>query len=111
MVLERLSAIYEDDRYLIVVLLPQFRITVDIDFTPYEVGLALGLGERLFDDVAEMTSTAGVHHNFVHKVIVSATQAKQKKCSFELSSSPERLELSREKRPSRQVCRNFDCHF
>ena len=57
-VLERLAAIYEDDGYLVVVLLPQLSVTVDVDLTPLEVGLLLGILESLFDDVAEMTSTA-----------------------------------------------------
>ena len=72
MVLERLSAIYEDDWNLIVVLLPQSSVTIDVDLTPYEVDLALGMLESLFDDVAEMTSTARVHYHFVHNVIVFA---------------------------------------
>jgi hypothetical protein len=62
-VLEGLSSIDEDDRNLVVKLAAEFCVGVDVDFVPGESAAAGELGEALFDDFAEMTSFAGIHHN------------------------------------------------
>jgi hypothetical protein len=70
-VLERLASIDENYGDLIVVPLQQLRIGIDVHFAPLEVGVALELGKSLLHDVTKMTFLARIHHNSVHKTIVS----------------------------------------
>ena len=74
-VLERLASINENYGDLIVVPLQQLRIGIDVHFAPLKVGIALELGKRLLHDVTKMTSLTRIHHNFVHKTIVSGRLA------------------------------------
>ena len=66
-VLERLATVDENYGHLVVVLLPQLRVKINVHFAPFEVGIALGLRQRLLDEVAEMTSLARIDHDVVHK--------------------------------------------
>ncbi len=70
-VLERLVPIDENYGDLIVVPLQQLRIGIDVHLAPSEVGIALELGKRLLHNVTKMTSLTRIHHNFMHKTIVS----------------------------------------
>ncbi len=70
-VLERLASIDEHHWDLIVVPLPQLRIGIDVHYAPLEIGVILDLSQRLLHDVTKMTSLSRIHHNFVHKTIVS----------------------------------------
>lgn len=71
-ILKRLASVDEDYGHLFVVLLPQFRIGIDVHFAPREAGFALHLHERFFYHVAKMTTLARIHHHIVHRRIVIA---------------------------------------
>ena len=73
-ILECLAAVNKDDGHLIVVLPPQLRVTIDVDLMPHKFSLTLGDLERLFDNVAEMTSGTRVDHHFVHGMILCAAR-------------------------------------
>jgi hypothetical protein len=76
-VFERLSPIDEDNGHLLVVLLLQLGISIDVNFSPLEVGLALHLQEGIFNNIAEMASFARIHYYVVHTVIVNAGVARK----------------------------------
>jgi len=70
-VFEGLAAVDEDDRNLLVVELAKVGVGVDVDYAPVEGCLGLQLREGVFDDVAEVTSGAGVDDHFMHEAIVA----------------------------------------
>jgi len=74
-ILERFTSIDEDYGNLVVVLLLQLGICIDVHLVPFEVGIALELRERLFHDLTKMASFTRIHHDFVHKVILSVSHA------------------------------------
>ena len=63
-IFERLAAIDEDDRNLIVVLPTQVWIGVNIHVAPVEAAALMEFYEALLDDFAEMASLAGIDDNF-----------------------------------------------
>ena len=71
--LECLPAINKNHRNLVGVSLLQFGVSVDVHLAPLEVGFALSSSERLFHDVAEMTSLPRIHYYIVHVTIVKVT--------------------------------------
>jgi hypothetical protein len=64
----------ENDWHLMVVCVPQLRIEVDVYLTPLKIGFVLDLSQRLFDDVAEMTSLARIDNDVVHTGILSSPE-------------------------------------
>lgn len=71
-IFECFAPINKDHGHFIRVLLPKFRIVVDVHFTPLKLGLALKLRERLLKCLAEMTSFTRIHHHIVHMEILVA---------------------------------------
>ena len=70
-VFEGLAAIDEDDGDLVVILPAQFRVGIDIDLAPVEVGLGLQVGEGFGDDFTEVASLAGIDDYLVHRAILN----------------------------------------
>ena len=70
-VLEGFATVDEDDGDFVVVDALQVGIGVDVDLAPLEIRLIPELAQGVFDDVAEMTSGAGINHNIVHAAIVN----------------------------------------
>jgi hypothetical protein len=64
MVLESSAAIDEDYRDLVGVEVPDFRVGIDVDFTPGKAAPLVELDEALLDDFAKMASLAGINHDF-----------------------------------------------
>src|ERR1039458_1110013 len=63
-VFKRFAAIDEDHGDLVGIEAADFRVRVYIDFAPGKAAMLLQLDDALFDDFAEMTSLAGVNHDF-----------------------------------------------
>src|ERR1700687_5415320 len=63
-VLKSLAAVDEDHGDFVVIEPPDLGIRVDVDFTPGEAALFVELVEALLDDLAEMTSLAGINDDF-----------------------------------------------
>jgi hypothetical protein len=63
-VLKSLAAIDKDHGDFVVIEAPAFGVGVYVDFTPGEAAPLVELDEALLDDFAEMTSLAGIHHDF-----------------------------------------------
>lgn len=63
-VLKGLAAIDEDYGHFIVIEASHFGVGVDVDFTPGETASLVELDDALFDNLAEMTSLAGVNNDF-----------------------------------------------
>ena len=62
-VLEGFAAVDEDDGDFVGELAAQLVVAVDVDVLPGEAAAAVQFGEGLFDDLAEVTSFAGVDHD------------------------------------------------
>jgi len=62
-VLEGLAPVDEDDGNLVIVEAAKLGIAVDIDLAPIKPAALVQLAQAFFDDLAEMTSSAGIHHN------------------------------------------------
>jgi len=63
-VLESFATVDQDYRDLISIDTPDFGVRIDVDFTPGKAAPLLELDEALLDDLAEMTSLAGINDNF-----------------------------------------------
>ncbi len=50
--------------------LTQFGIRVDVYLMPLEVGFALGIGERLLNNVTEIAVPTRIHNYIVHLAVV-----------------------------------------
>jgi hypothetical protein len=59
-VLEGFAAVNEDDGDFVGELAAELFVAVDVDVLPGEAATAMQFGESLFDDLAEVTSFAGV---------------------------------------------------
>ena len=63
-VLEGLAAVNEDDWHFVGELTTQKFIGFHVNFAPAETAPALELRQLLFDDLAQVTSLAGINDNF-----------------------------------------------
>jgi hypothetical protein len=63
-VLKGFAAIDENYGNLVVIAVPDFGVGVYVDFTPGEAATLVELDDALFDDLAEMTSLAGINDDF-----------------------------------------------
>jgi len=63
-VLESFAPIDEDHRDFIVIEASNLKVGIHVDFTPREAAAFMELDDALLDDFAEMTSLAGIHHDF-----------------------------------------------
>ena len=62
-VLEGFASVDEDDGDFVGELAAELFVAVDVDILPGEAATAMQFGEGLFDDLAEVTSFAGVDHD------------------------------------------------
>ena len=72
-IFERLAPIDPNHWNLIVILLPQFRVEIDIHLAPFKFGSTLELYQNLFDDVTEMASLTRIHQYLMHRAIVTTS--------------------------------------
>jgi hypothetical protein len=63
-VLEGFAAVDEDYGDLVVIEASDFGVGVYVDFAPGEAATPVELDDALFDDLAEMTSLAGINDDF-----------------------------------------------
>jgi len=63
-VLKGFAAVDEDYGNLVVIAAADFDVGVYVDFTPGEAATLVELDDALFDDLAEMTSLAGINDDF-----------------------------------------------
>jgi len=70
-VFEGFASIDKDDWHFVVVLLPQFRIGVNVHLAPPVLGLVPECAQRLLDNIAEMTSLARIDNHVVLVAIVN----------------------------------------
>jgi len=63
-VLEDFSSVDKDDRDLIIVLAAQLCIRIYVYFSPVKAAALMEFDEALLDDLAEMTTLAGIYDDF-----------------------------------------------